>query len=132
MTVNNHRELVVYQKAFALQQAVFEASKAFPKEETFSLTDQVRRSSRSVGANIAEAWRKRRYEAHFSLKLTDADAENTETQHWLDSALACGYLSAPVHSELVASSEEVGKLIGSLLHNASRWCGPSGPVGSRQ
>ena len=88
MKVSSHRDLVAYQKAFALQQAVFETSKVFPKAEMYSLTDQGRRSSRSVGANIAEAWRKRRYQAHFVSKLTDADGENAETQHWLDTALA--------------------------------------------
>jgi len=122
MKVTNHRDLGAYQKGFALQQAVFETSKAFPKEEMYALTDQGRRSSRSIGANIAEAWRKRRYEAHFVSKLTDADGENAETQHWLDTALACGYIDKQKHSELIAMSEEVGKLIGSMIQDAPRWC----------
>lgn len=120
--VSNYRDLAAYQKAFELQQAVFVASKKFPKEETYSLTDQVRRSSRSIGANIAESWRKRRYEAHFVSKLTDADGENAETQHWLDTALACEYLTASDHQRLMSLSEEAGRLIGSMLQTASRWC----------
>jgi len=74
------------------------------------------------GANIAEAWRKRRYEAHFISKLTDADAENTETQHWLDTAFACEYLSKPDHATLSDASAEVGRLIGSMISTAPRWC----------
>ena len=122
MRVTDHGDLTAYQKAFDLQQAVFETSKAFPKEEMYALTDQGRRSPRSVGANIAEAWRKRRYQAHFTSKLTDADGENAETQHWLDSALACGYIHATRHADLIALSEEVGKLIGSMIKNADPWC----------
>ena len=122
MKVKNHRELVAYQKAFQLQQAVFVTSKTFPKEEMYSLTDQGRRSSRSIGANMAEAWRKRRYEAHFISKLTDADGENAETQHWLDTALACEYIDKARHAEIITLSEEVGKLIGSMIKNADRWC----------
>jgi four helix bundle protein len=87
------RDLRVYQLAFDLQQEIFALSKGFPVEERYSLTDQIRRSSRSVGANIAEAWQKRRYVAHFVSKLTDADGEQAETQHWLDTAGACEYLS---------------------------------------
>jgi len=122
MKVKNHRELVAYQKAFELQQAVFETSKSFPREEMYSLTDQGRRSSRSIGANIAEAWRKRRYEAHFVSKLTDSDGENAETQHWLDTALACQYVEQARHAELLSLSEEVGKLIGSMIQSAAKWC----------
>src|SRR5512136_3154362 len=86
------RDLLVYQKARELQREVFLISRAFPKDERFSLSDQIRRSSRSIGANIAEAWAKRRYEAHFVSKLTDADGEQYETQHWIETALECGYL----------------------------------------
>ena len=122
MKVTHFRDLAAYQKAFQLQQAVFETSKAFPREEMYSLTDQGRRSSRSIGANIAEAWRKRRYEAHFVSKLTDADGENAETQHWLATALACGYMDQTRHAELLALSEEVGRLLGSMIQSASQWC----------
>ena len=89
--VSNYRELEVYKAALSFQQAVFTATKAFPKEETYSLTDQVRRSSRAIGANLAEAWAKRRYPAHFLSKLTDADGELQETLHWLRTAHLCGY-----------------------------------------
>jgi four helix bundle protein len=122
MKVTNHRDLIAYQKAVDLQQAVFETSKAFPREEMYALTDQCRRSSRSIGANIAEAWRKRRYEAHFVSKLTDADGENAETEHWLDTALKCGYVDGTRHGILLALSAEVGKLIGTMIQNASSWC----------
>ncbi len=87
------RELEVYSKAKNVSRAVFELSKGFPKQETYSMTDQIRRASRSIGAQIAEAWAKRRYERHFVSKLSDADAEQMETQHWLDVAITCGYLA---------------------------------------
>ena len=122
MKITNHRDLSAYKKGFELQQLVFETSKGFPREEMYALTDQGRRSSRSIGANIAEAWRKRRYEAHFISKLTDADGENAETQHWLDTALACEYIDKARHAEIITLSEEVGKLIGSMIKNADRWC----------
>lgn len=87
------KELEVYQLSRELTREIFEISKTFPKEEKYSLTDQVRRSSRSVGAQIAEAWGKRRYENHFILKLTDADAEQNETQHWIEVAKECDYIT---------------------------------------
>src|SRR5262245_58917671 len=91
---DSFRDLVVYAKARQLAQDVFRLSKYFPKEEAYSLTDQIRRSSRSIGAQIAEAWGKRRYSRHFISKLTDADAEQLETQHWVDVALSCEYIKA--------------------------------------
>lgn len=90
--VRTHRDLEVYRLAFDSAMKVFEVSKRFPKEERYSLTDQIRRSSRSVCANLAEAWRKRRYEAAFILKLNDSEAESAETQTWIEFAVACGYL----------------------------------------
>ena len=87
--IMNHTDLQVYQKAFATAMEIFQLSKAFPKEEIYSLTDQVRRSSRSVCANLAEAWRKRRYEAAFVSKLSDSEAEAAETQVWLEFAVEC-------------------------------------------
>src|SRR5689334_11080052 len=87
-----HRDLEVYRKAFAASMDIFQCSKKFPKEETYSLTDQFRRSSRSVNANLAEAWRKRRYQAAFISKLSDAEAEAAETQTWIEFAVACEYL----------------------------------------
>lgn len=91
--VKHFRELRVYREAFEAAMRIFEYSKAWPKEERYSLTDQVRRSSRSVCEQIAEAWRKRRYIAHFRSKLTDADSEAAETQSWLEFALRCGYIT---------------------------------------
>ena len=88
------RDLLVYQKAYVLAMEIFRTSKAWPPEEKYSLTDQVRRSSRGVCTNLREAWAKRRYEAHFLSKLTDADGENGETETWLDFARDCGYLVA--------------------------------------
>jgi four helix bundle protein len=87
------RDLIVYQQAREVSRSVFQLSKSFPKEEMYSLTDQIRRCSRSVGAQIAEAWGKRRYERHFVSKLTDADAEQLETQHWVETAVDCGYVA---------------------------------------
>lgn len=113
--------MVAYRKAFALQQAVFVASKRFPKAERYSLTDQVRRSSRSIGANLAEAWRRRRYPAHFRSKLADCDAELEETRHWIRTARACGYLSEAAAAELAARADEVGRLIGSIARAPERW-----------
>jgi four helix bundle protein len=91
--IRTHRDLDVYKMAFEVAMQIFEKSRSFPVEERYSLTDQVRRSSRSVCANLVEAWRKRRYEASFLSKLSDAEAEAAETQVWLEFALKCGYLS---------------------------------------
>jgi len=91
--VKSYRDLVVYQKARELAVEVFETTKSFPREEMYSLTDQIRRSSRSIGAQIAEAWAKRRYPKHFLSKLSDADGEQQETQHWIEIASDCEYLS---------------------------------------
>ena len=104
MTIRDFKELQVYQRAFDSSLQIFNLSKCFPPEERYSLTDQMRRSSRSVCANIAEAWRKRRYPASFVSKLSDADAEAAETQVWLDQALACGYLNAEAHQQLNEST----------------------------
>src|SRR5271163_1355277 len=90
--IQSHRDLQVYQRAIAVAMALFELSKSFPKEETYSLTDQIRRSSRSVCANLAEAWRKRRYQAAFISKLSDSESEAAETQVWIEFAVKCGYV----------------------------------------
>ncbi len=97
---------------------VFEVSKGWPKEEKYSLTDQVRRSSRAVCANLREAWAKRRYMAHFISKLTDADAENSETDTWLDFARDCGYLTGEAHGRLTQQCRQTGSMIGSMLKTA--------------
>jgi four helix bundle protein len=94
------KKLLAYQKSFELAMIIFEISKSFPKEETYSLTNQIRRSSRSVSANISEAYRKRLYPKHFTSKLSDADAENSETNTWLDFAFACNYLDKGKHLKL--------------------------------
>ena len=109
------KELRVYQKAREVSQLVFRLSKAFPREETYSLTDQFRRAARSVGAQIAEAWGKRRYEKHFVSKLTDADAEQMETQHWVGEALDCGYLTTGDAAQLNSSLEEIGRMLNSMM-----------------
>src|SRR4051794_13698157 len=95
---------------------IFEASKSFPAEEKYSITDQMRRSSRSVCTNIREAWAKRRYEAHFVSKLTDADGENAETETWLDFAHHCGYLSEGNHATFTEESHEIGAMLGSIIN----------------
>lgn len=115
------KELLAYKKAFDLSMKIFHESKSFPNAETFSLTDQIRRSSRSVCANISEAYRKRRYPKHFISKLTDADGENSETNTWLDFALACDYISKEVHLDFSNQGKEIGKLINYMINNPSKF-----------
>jgi four helix bundle protein len=115
------QELEVYQEACALDLAIFNLTKAWPKEEMYSLTDQIRRSSRSVGANIAEAWAKRRYPAHFTSKLTDADGELQETEHWLMRAKAYGYLNQEAFDSLWSRSKQVGRRLGAMLNSRVQW-----------
>jgi four helix bundle protein len=126
--IRSFRDLKVYQKAFELQQAIFEVSKGFPKEELYSLTDQIRRASRSVGANLAEAWHKRRYIAHFLSKLSDSDGEQAETQHWLDTAFACKYITEDVHGNLMNQCREVGRMLGKMMANPEPFCRQSSVV----
>jgi four helix bundle protein len=109
------KELIAYKKSFSLAMEVYEISKSFPKEEKYSLTDQIRRSSRSVCANIAEAYRKRMYIKHFISKLTDSDAENSETMVWLDFSIACGYLSKEKHEKMTRDVIEAGKLLNYMM-----------------
>ena len=118
------KDLRVYQKARDVSRAVFQLTRTFPKEETYSLTDQFRRAARSIGAQVAEAWGKRRYEKHFLSKLTDADAEQMETQHWVGEALDCGYLSAANAAQLNSGLEEVGKMLNSMMEKSDSFCGP--------
>ena len=115
------RELKVYQKAFRLAMEIFRITKSFPQEEKYSLTDQIRRASRSVCANIGEAYRKRRYEKHFISKLSDSDAENTETQVWLDFSLSCKYIENEKYNDLRLQSEEVGKLLNFMMNNPDKF-----------
>jgi four helix bundle protein len=115
------KSLKVYKIGFELAMNIFEISKQFPREETYSLTDQIRRSSRSVCVNVAEAYRKRRYEKHFISKLTDSDAENSETQTWLEFAYACGYIDLESKTTLSEKSAEVGKLINYMINNPGKF-----------
>jgi four helix bundle protein len=115
------QDLLAYQKSFTLAMKIFNISKSFPKEETYSLTDQIRRSSRSVSANISEAYRKREYPKHFHSKLTDSDAENSETQVWLEYSLACKYITNEYYTELLNESKEVGKLINYMILNPKKF-----------
>ena len=115
MKPGNFKDLGAYKKSFDLAMDIFKTSKHFPQEETYSLTDQIRRSSRSVTTNMAESYRKRQYIAHFLSKVSDADMENSETQVWLDFAFACNYISEDVHRDLLRKSEEVGRMLYHML-----------------
>ena len=115
------QELLAYQKSFHLAMRIFEITKTFPKEEIYSLTDQIRRSSRSVSANIAEAYRKRIYAKNFHSKLTDCDAENSETQVWLEFSLKCNYISKELFDELIRESDEVGRIINYMILNPQKF-----------
>lgn len=115
------KKLIAYQKSFDLAMSIFEISKTFPKEETYSLTDQIRRSSRSVSSNIAEAYRKRRYLKNYISKLTDADGENSETSTWLDYALACKYIQKEDYSKCTNEGLEIGKLINYMINNPGKF-----------
>jgi len=117
MQISSAKDLAVYKEAYRLAMEIFELSKTWPPEERFSLTDQARRSSRSVCTNLREAWSKRRYEAHFISKLTDADGENSETDTWLDFANDCEYLNAADHRRLTEKCASVGKMLGGMLNN---------------
>jgi len=120
--ISSFRELRVYRAAFELQQEIFEVTKEFPKEELYSLTDQIRRSSRSIGGNIAEAWQKRRYPAHFMSKLSDADGEQAETQHWLDTAQKCRYISDGCHDRLMSACRDIGRMLGAMINKPETFC----------
>ena len=120
--VKSYRELKVYKLAREVSLEVFLLTKIFPSKEKYSLTDQIRRSSRSVGAQIAEAWGKRRYENHFISKLTDADSEQLETQHWIEIAEESGYLSKQNREVLIDKCEQVGKMIYAMIDKSSSFC----------
>ena len=122
--VKVHKDLIVYQKAFSAAMEIYHLSKSFPKEETYSLTDQIRRSSRSVNANITEAWRKRRYEKSFISKLNDADGEAAETQNWLDFAFACGYINELDYNDLYEKYNEILSMLTSMIINSNKWTFP--------
>ena len=117
------RDLIVYKKSRQLQQEIFNLTKSFPRDETFSLSDQIRRSSRSIGANLAEAWAKRRYEKHFISKLTDSDGEQMETQHWIETALDCEYIDQKTSAQLLEKCLEIGRMLGGMIEKAELFCG---------
>ncbi len=119
--ITKHTELDVYKRAFELAMKLFRLSKEFPKEETYSLTDQVRRSSRSVCANLAEAWRKRRYEAHFKSKLSDSEAEAAETQVWIQFAVECEYVSRDAAAKLYKEYDEVISMLVAMIRDSAKW-----------
>ena len=119
--IRNHHELDVYKLSFEVAMRIFELSKKFPREETYSLTDQIRRSSRSVCSNIAEAWRKRRYKAAFTLRLNDSEAEASETQTWLQFAIECDYLAGEDGVNLIQKYDHIiGKLV-TMIHKPDPW-----------
>ena len=119
--MRGYKDLKVYQLAYKLAMEIFNESKSFPKEERYSLTDQIRRSSRSVATNIAEVFRKRQYPNMFVNKLSDSDAETAETQVWLDFSFDCSYLSQKRRDELVASYEEIGRMLGSMMTSPEKF-----------
>jgi len=118
------RDLIVYQRARQASRMAFDLSKRFPREEAYALTDQLRRAVRSIGGQIAEAWGKRRYERHFVSKLTDADAEQLETQHWVEVAEDSGYISTEQRDQLLGLLFEVGRMLNSMIAKADQFCGP--------
>ncbi|MBK9162830.1 MAG: four helix bundle protein [Acidobacteria bacterium] len=131
MKITRHQELEVYRKAFSAAMRIFELTKRFPKEETYAMTDQIRRSSRSVCANLAEAWRKRRYEAAFIAKLNDAEGEAAETQTWLEFAVKCEYIERDVAMELYRSFDEVIAMLVSMASNSKQWVFANKPAPRR-
>ena len=122
--VNSFRDLEVYKISREVSKEIYILSKDFPREEKFSLVDQIRRSSRSVGAQLAEAWGKRRYELHFITKLTDADAEQLETQHWLEISEECNYINRTKTDQLLRKCESVGKMIQKMIDKSASFCKP--------
>lgn len=115
------RELEVYQEASAVAQRVFEVTKGFPQEECYALVDQFRRASRSIGAQIAEAWGKRRYPRHFVSKLTDADAEQFETRHWLGVAVECAHISPGDAQEIFGQLDRIGRMLNIMMQKAHQF-----------
>lgn len=113
--MSSFEDLIVYKKAFELSMQIFDATKQFPAEEKYSLTDQIRRSSRAVCANLAEGYRKRQYIAHFIAKISDADMENSETKVWLDFSYTCKYLTEERYNFLKEKNSEVGRLLGDII-----------------
>ena len=120
--VKSYRDLEVYKLSRKLSLEIFELTNNFPKEEKYSLTDQIRRSSRPVGAQIAESWAKRKYEKHFISKLTDADGEQLETQHWIETSFDCKYISQEISCYFCEKYALVGKMLFSMIAKADKFC----------
>ena len=120
--VKSFRDLEAYKLARRLSLAIYESTKRFPKDETYSLIDQIRRSSRSIGAQIAESWAKRGYEKHFVSKLTDADGELQETEHWLETACDCGYLTKDETTRILEDYSKLGKMVNSMMGKSGSFC----------
>jgi four helix bundle protein len=120
--IESFKDLIVYQKAYKLAMEIFEISKSFPKEEKYSLTDQIRRSSRSVTSCISEAWARRRYEKSFISKLIDSLGEEFETDTWLDYSHDCKYINEDDHTRLRNEYQEVKKMLISMINNPDKWC----------
>ena len=120
MGVKNYNETKVYKLSFEQAMDVFETSKLFPREEIYSLTDQVRRSSRSVCANLGEAYRKKMYPANLVSKVSDSDTENTETNVWIDFSLACKYITHEKYAQMVLRNEEIGRLLHHMINNPEK------------
>lgn len=121
MKINSYRELRVYQAAIEAAMKIFELTKTFPKEEIYSMTDQMRRSSRSVCSNIGEAWRRRRYKAAFIAKLNDSETEATETQVWLELAFRSGYIFQEINDELFAEYESIIAQLVVMINQPEKW-----------
>lgn len=121
MALKNYIETKVYKPAFEQAMDILETSKSFPKEETYSLTDQVRKSSRSVCANLAEAFGRKHYPAHFVSRVTDSDSENSETSVWLDFAFACKYITEQKHQITILRKEEIGRLLNHMINNPDKY-----------
>ncbi|MCD4691884.1 MAG: four helix bundle protein [Calditrichales bacterium] len=121
MMSNDFKDLLVYKKAFQLAMDIFYLTKNFPKEERYSLTSQIRRSSRSVCSNLAEGYRKRQYEKHFLSKTSDSDMENSETQVWLDFSLACKYIDKEIYDNYLNRSQEIGRLLNHMIENPEKY-----------
>jgi four helix bundle protein len=119
--MGDYKKLLAFEKGFQIAMEINELIKSFPKEEKYSLSDQIRRSSRSVCVNIAEAYRRRRYKSYFIAKLNDSETENTETQVWLDFALACKYISKEKYDDLTSKNDEIGKLIWYMINNPGKF-----------
>jgi four helix bundle protein len=122
MQINSFRDLIVYQKAYRAAMEIFEITQSFPKEEKYSLTDQIRRSSRSITSNIAESWAKRIYPKSFVSKLNDSLGEEYETENWLDYSKDCNYINSETHAALMTRYDEIRKMLISMINNPEKFC----------